>query len=103
MPWLRAAAEGETFLLSVYVKAGAKRNAVTSIGDEAISLQIQAPPTKGEANSMVIEFLSELLVLPRRNFLLKSGLRSREKVLQVKAPNLTADDLLLAFQQQLPR
>jgi uncharacterized protein (TIGR00251 family) len=50
---------------------------------EAIKVKVQAPAVEGKANEALLEFLSERLDLPIRQFEILSGAKSRDKLVEV--------------------
>ena len=50
-------------------KTRAKKDAITGTLGDALKLSLTAPPTEGRANGAVIEFLAEVLRLPRSSVL----------------------------------
>jgi uncharacterized protein (TIGR00251 family) len=60
-----------------------------------LRVRVTAPPVEGQANLRLIEFLSRLLGIPKRDLTMVSGTRSRTKVLS--APE-TCKNRLLHFQ-----
>jgi uncharacterized protein (TIGR00251 family) len=57
--------------------------------DGAYLIRLNAPPVEGAANSELIELLSDLLHVPRRNITIVSGERSRLK--RVRVEGVTAE------------
>ena len=86
---LHETASGVTF--SVRVQPRAKRNAVAGEFGEALKIALTAPPIDGRANEACIEFLAELLDLPRSSIAIISGHTSRNKV--VRVTGLSSDTL----------
>ena len=74
-------AKGVTF--SVKVQPRARRNAITGALGDALRLALTAPPVDGRANQAVIEFLAEVLEIPRASVTIASGETSRKKVVRV--------------------
>ena len=60
------------------------------IGD-ALKLSLTAPPVEGRANDACIEFLANLLEVPRSSITIASGQTSRRKVIRVAG--LSTDEL----------
>jgi uncharacterized protein (TIGR00251 family) len=50
---------------------------------EALKLALTAPPIEGRANQACIEFLAELLNVPRSSVTIAAGQSSRSKVIRV--------------------
>jgi uncharacterized protein len=80
---------GATFAVKVHPRA--RKNAVTGELGDALKLSLTAPPAEGRANEACIEFLANLLNLPRSSITIASGLSSRKKVIRVSG--LSADEV----------
>jgi len=78
---IREAAGAITF--SVRIHPRARRNAVTGESAQALKLSLTAPPVEGQANAACIEFLAELLKVPRSSVTILAGRGSRSKVVRV--------------------
>ncbi len=74
---------GATF--AVRVQPRARRNAVTGVIGDALKLALTAPPVEGRANQACIEFLSELLGVPRSSVTIAAGETSRNKIIRVSS------------------
>ena len=74
-------AAGATFAVRVHPRA--KKNAITGILGDALKLSLTAPPAEGRANQACIEFLAEVLRLPRSSVTIAAGHASRNKVVRV--------------------
>jgi uncharacterized protein (TIGR00251 family) len=72
---------GITF--AVRVQPRAKRNAILGELGDAVKISLTAPPVDGRANEACIEFLAELLRVPRSAVNIISGESSRNKVVRV--------------------
>ena len=72
---------GATFVVKVHPRA--KENAITGEIGDALKLSLPAPPIEGRANEACIEFLANLLKLPRSSVTIASGQNSRRKVIRV--------------------
>lgn len=72
---------GCTFAVKVHPRA--KKNAITGeVGDE-LKLALTAPPVEGKANQACIEFLADVLKVPRSSITIAAGQTSRKKVIRV--------------------
>ena len=69
---------------SVKVHPHARKDAVTGQVGDALKLSLTAPPAEGRANEACIEFLAELLQLPRSSVTIAAGHSSRNKVVRVR-------------------
>jgi hypothetical protein len=81
----RDVADGCT--VSVRVHPGARRNAVSGVHDGAVKISLTAPPVDGRANEELIEFVAELLGIPKGRVSLVAGMTSRAKVLRITGKN----------------
>jgi uncharacterized protein len=78
---LHETAAGVSFAIKVQPRA--RRNAVVGELGGAVKIALTAPPVDGRANQACIEFLVELLSLPRSAIEIVSGQSSRSKVIRV--------------------
>lgn len=69
--------------LAVRVRPGAKKNDVAGIHAGAVKISLTAPPVEGRANEALIEFVAELLRIPRARVSILSGASSRMKALRI--------------------
>ena len=65
----------------IIVKPNSDENKIVGMEDDAIKINISAPADKDKANKEVIRFFSKLL---KKKVRIASGLKSREKILEVK-------------------
>ena len=79
---LHETASGITF--AVKVKPRAKRNGVVGVLGDALKVSLTAPAVDGRANDACIEFLAELLEVPRSSITIAAGHGSRNKVIRVR-------------------
>jgi uncharacterized protein len=78
---IRESTDGVTFTVKVHPRA--KKNAITGEMGEALKIALTAPPVEGRANEAVIEFLAEVLRVPRASVSIAAGQSSRNKVVRV--------------------
>jgi len=78
---LQETALGITF--AVKVQPRARKNAVLGDLDGAVKISLAAPPVDGRANKACVEFLAELLDVPRSAVTIVSGETNRRKVVRV--------------------
>lgn len=94
----------EGALFAVRVTPRASRTAVPGIYGEgtnaALKVALQAPPVEGKANAALVEFLSDLLGVPRASIVLRSGEHSRTKTVLIRGQSAAAIAVLL--EQALP-
>ncbi|KQJ85414.1 UPF0235 protein C15orf40 homolog [Brachypodium distachyon] len=77
-----------TVAISVHAKPGSKVATITEIGEEAVGVQIDAPARDGEANAALVDFISSVLGVKKREVSIGSGSKSREKVVLVQEATL---------------
>jgi uncharacterized protein len=80
---------GATFAVKVHPRA--RQNALTGELGDAFKLSLTAPPVEGRANEACIEFLANLLKVPRSSVTIASGRSSRRKVIRVSG--VSADEV----------
>ena len=78
-------------ILRVYVIPNAKIDSVVGEYGGTIKIKLRAPAVEGKANAALIRFLAQQLKLPRHAIILKSGHRSRDKLIGIDG--LTAQDV----------
>lgn len=78
---IRDTAGGVSFAVKVHPRA--RKNAVTGELGEALKVALTAPPAEGRANQALVEFLAELLQLPRASVTIAAGRSSRNKVVRI--------------------
>ncbi|HOL22688.1 MAG TPA: DUF167 domain-containing protein [bacterium] len=66
----------------VKVVANARKPGVSEEGD-IIKVRVDAPAVEGKANKRLVEILSEYYHKPRTAFIIKSGLKSKKKIIEI--------------------
>ena len=70
--------------LAVRVTPRASRNEIVELLDDGtIRVRIAAPPSDNEANETLIEFLSEILGVPKSRLDIVAGVAGRDKLISV--------------------
>ena len=72
---------GVTFAVKLHPRA--KRNAITGTLGDVLKISLTAPPLEGRANHACIEFLADLLKLPRSSITIAAGQTSRNKLIRI--------------------
>lgn len=71
--------------LSLRVQPGAKRSALLArLASGEYKVAVAAPPLEGRANEAVVDLMSELLGLKRRQVTVVRGTSSRNKLLEIE-------------------
>ena len=78
--------QGSDLELAINVVTRAKRSEFGQIRSGRLVVRISAPPVEGKANSELLKFLASSFGCSQRDVNLRTGLRSREKRVQIKAP-----------------
>jgi len=91
---LHETSAGITF--AVKIQPRARRNAIVGELGNALKIALTTPPVEGRANEACIEFLADLLDLPRSSITIVSGQSSRNKVIRIQGT--TAIDIRAKLQ-----
>ncbi len=81
-------------LLYLKIKPNQRFNRVEVVEGE-YQIRITAPAVDGKANEGLIEFLSEILLIPKSKIKVKKGHTSRQKCLEIDADKVWVDEHLL--------
>ncbi len=76
---------GEIMLLRVKVKPNSKRPRIEREEDGSLTVHLKSPPVDGKANEELIRQIAEMCDVPKSRVRIKSGLSSRNKVLEVES------------------
>jgi len=66
--------------IQIRVKPNSKVNAVRQNDDGSYSVSLTASPIEGKANGQLIKVLAEYFKVAKRSIVIKSGLKSRDKL-----------------------
>lgn len=79
--------------MSVRVLPGARKSALAGEENGRLKVRLQAPPVEGKANKALIAFLAGELGLKKNRVELRTGHRSRDKLVLLKGmgPRQAAD------------
>lgn len=70
--------------LTIRVTPKASRNAIVGVLDDGtIKIHLTAPPVEGQANQALLEFLSEVLGVPKSNLEIVAGHSGRDKLVSI--------------------
>lgn len=70
-------------ILDLHVQPGASRTEFAGKHGERLKVRLQARAVQGQANEALIEFLAAHFRVPRRNVRILSGLKSRQKRVEI--------------------
>jgi uncharacterized protein len=85
MSWITEQSGG--VILVIHAAPRAARSQIQGLHGDALKVRLQAPPVDGKANETLMEFLAEVLGVPRRQVTLLSGLTSKHKRVAVQGIN----------------
>lgn len=74
--------------VTIHAKPGSKVASITDFDDDALGVQIDAPAKDGEANAALLDYISSVLGVKKRQVSLGAGSKSRDKVLIVEGMSL---------------
>ena len=69
--------------LNIKVVPGASKSELGEVKDGRLKVRIAAVPEDGKANRELCSFLSKILELPKKDIVLETGEKSREKTLRL--------------------
>ena len=72
----------------LHIQPRAKQSGIVGIHNKALKVKITAPPVDDAANRAIIDYFSTLLGIAKSNIKIASGLKSKEKALQIKGLSL---------------
>lgn len=78
--------DGETLLLELQGKPGARRDAFGRVMAGRLQVQVAAAPEDGKATARLLGFLAEQFGVPRSAVALRYGLASPKKGVAIDAP-----------------
>ncbi|MDD5190165.1 MAG: DUF167 domain-containing protein [Dehalococcoidales bacterium] len=76
--------------ITIQAHPGAKRNEVIRCVDGVWHVKIAAPPIEGKANKKLIEFLSEVLDIPKSAISIDKGATGKRKMVEITGVTIEA-------------
>jgi len=67
----------------VKVKPNSKQQSVKEETDGSLTIHLKSPPVDGKANEELIKILAKKFDLPKSKIRIKSGLSSRQKLVEI--------------------
>ncbi|MBD0262046.1 MAG: DUF167 domain-containing protein [Tolypothrix sp. Co-bin9] len=67
----------------IKVKPNSKQQKIQEQPDGSLTVHLKSPPVDGKANEELIKLLSEKFDVPKCHITIKSGLSSRQKLVQI--------------------
>ncbi|ARV59134.1 hypothetical protein BZZ01_11225 [Nostocales cyanobacterium HT-58-2] len=68
----------------VKVKPNSKVQKIQEDADGSLTVHLKSPPVDGKANEELIKILSEKFRVPKSHIRIKSGLSSRQKLIEIE-------------------
>ncbi len=88
-------------ILKVYVQPKASCEAVVGYHGDALKIKLKSPPVEGEANAACIRFVASLFGLPQTNVSIRSGHKSRSKLIEIEGISVEKIKKAIAAQPAL--
>jgi uncharacterized protein len=85
MNWISSTAQG--VMLQVHACPRAARDAAQGLHGDAVKIRLRAPPVEGRANEALVEFLSQVLQVPKNAITIVAGHGGRAKRLAIAGVN----------------
>jgi hypothetical protein len=82
--WLRYDAAARRLLLALHVQPNARRSEIAGLHGGALKVKIGAPATDNRANVELVEYLSEILAIPKSAITIRHGTTSRRKLVEIR-------------------
>ena len=73
----------DSITVAVRVHPGAAREGLALLPDGSLDVRLRARPVEGQANARLVEVLADRLGLRRRDVVVVSGVRSRQKLVRI--------------------
>ena len=86
----------DTLFLSCFIQPKAGRDEIVGLYNNALKIRITAPPIDGQANRHLIDYLSKLFSVPKKNVKIVRGLNGRDKTVAIAEPQLLPESALIA-------
>ena len=81
--------------LHLFIQPKSSKNEVVGIHNGEIKIKITAPPIDGRANAGLVEYLSDLFDVPKRDLTLVKGETGRHKTVDIAGIDIEAARLVL--------
>lgn len=72
-------------IIKIKVKPNSKFQSINEQTDGSFIVYLKSPPVEGKANAELIKILSEKFKIPKTNIKIKSGIASRQKIVEIVA------------------
>ncbi len=75
-------------LLKIKVQPNSSKNGIEKVENGLLKIKLTSPPIEGKANKDLIKFLSKLFSIPKMNFEIIQGEKSRIKTVKISGISL---------------
>lgn len=96
--WARRTGDG--WLIAVHAQPGAKKSEIAGLHGESLKVRVAAPAVDDKANHALVAFIAERVGVARSKVRVLRGERSREKQIEISAPDVDAERLLAPTSDQ---
>lgn len=72
-------------IISVKVVSNSKKPKVEEIGENVFKIKVDAKAEDGKANRRLIEILAEHFKVPKSSIIISKGLKSKNKIIEIKS------------------
>jgi len=86
--WYRRAPQSGAFVLCIHVQPQARKTEVAGIHGQSLKIRVAAPALDNRANEALVAFVAQRFGVARRDVILLSGEKSREKRLEVRSAGI---------------
>ena len=80
---MRYDAAARRLSLTLHVQPNAKKSAVMGLHGDALKVKVAAPAVDNKANAALIDFLSEMLAVPKSSITIRHGTTGRRKFIEI--------------------
>jgi uncharacterized protein (TIGR00251 family) len=70
-------------ILKIQVKPSSKQQKIQAQADGSLTIYLKSPPVDGKANQELIKLLAKHYKIPKSTIVIKSGLSSRNKFIEL--------------------
>jgi uncharacterized protein (TIGR00251 family) len=70
-------------IITIKVKPNSKQQKITEAEDGSLTVHLKSPPVDGKANKELIKLLAKKYQVPKSQITIKSGLTSKNKLIEI--------------------
>ncbi len=94
--WLKVHEQSCT--LSIFVQAGAKTSGIVGEHGEYLKIRVAAPRVEGLANESLLEYMSKLLQVGKKDLVILKGEFGKYKVIEIR--KISAEEIMRVLAKQ---